>query len=139
MNTSLRVLGMGMLLGAALSGIGFSSWDEVHAMFTFSDLRLFLTFVSAVAILFVAFRVLGRFRTLPNADKPFHKGTIPGAVLFGVGWAISGACPSIAFVQLGQGQLGAVFAALGMIVGNATFAYLNPRVLKVPATSCAES
>ena len=34
-----------------------TSYDEVHAMFTFADLRLFLTFLSGVAMLTVAFAV----------------------------------------------------------------------------------
>jgi uncharacterized membrane protein YedE/YeeE len=62
---------------------------------------------------------------------------VPGALLFGVGWAISGACPSIAFVQLGQGQLGALATIAGIFVGNRLFAAINGRYLHVPAESCS--
>jgi uncharacterized protein len=139
MKRSLRSLGVGVLLGFALSRIGFSSWDEVHRMFVFADLRLTLTFAASVAVLVVAWKVIARSRELPPADRPLHRGTIPGAILFGVGWAISSSCPAIAFVQLGQGQLGALVAIAGMFAGNAIFAYVNPRVMKVPAAGCLES
>lgn len=135
----LAVLGIGTAFGVALSRIGFASWDEVHRMFAFADLRLTLTFATAVALMLVAWTVLGRRRPLPPSDRPIHRGTIPGALLFGIGWALSGSCPSIAFVQIGQGELGAVLAVAGMFAGNALFAFVNPKVLKVPAASCLES
>lgn len=139
MRTALRSLAIGTFLGFSLTRIGFASWDEVHAMFTFHSLRLTLTFAMAVAVLVVAWAVIGKRRVLPSSTKPIHRGTIPGGIIFGIGWAISGGCPSIAFVQLGQGQLGAIVAVAGMFAGNALFSYVNPRKLHVPSESCMES
>ncbi len=43
------VLGaIGLFMGFALSRIGFASWDEVHAMFTFASWRLILAFLTGV-------------------------------------------------------------------------------------------
>ena len=130
----------GVLLGFALSRIGFSSWDEVHRMFTFADLRLLFTFMFAVAVLAVAWRVLYRI----SSEKPswpsrnIHKGTIAGGALFGVGWALSGACPGVALVQLGEGQLGAVWTLGGILVGNSVYALVHEKYLRWPAASCAD-
>ncbi len=139
MSQEIRSLFLGVVFGVALAFIGFTSWDEVHRMFAFSDLRLTLTFATAVVVLFVAWKIWARFGEVRVSPRPIHRGTLPGGVLFGAGWAICGSCPSIAFVQLGEGQLGALSAIAGMVLGNLLFATLNGRVLQVPATSCAES
>lgn len=138
MSTQIRSLFLGVVFGIALSFIGFTSWDEVHRMFTFTDLRLTLTFGTAVVCIGLAWQVWKRFGEVVASPRPIHKGTIAGGVLFGAGWALCGACPSIAFVQLGQGQLGALVAVVGMLAGNALFAVINGRLLNIPANSCVE-
>jgi hypothetical protein len=106
----LITIALGVAFGFCLSRIGFTSWDEVHAMFTFSDLRLVIAFGTAVALLSVGWVVVRRLRPSDPAfsPRPIHKGTLVGGVLFGAGWALTGACPSIALVQLGEGKLGAL-------------------------------
>ena len=37
------------------------------------------------------------------ADKSFNKGQIYGGLIFGLGWAITGACPGPLFAQIGAG------------------------------------
>jgi len=37
------------------------------------------------------------------ADKTFNKGQIYGGLIFGLGWAITGACPGPLFAQIGAG------------------------------------
>lgn len=138
MNVGIRSLLLGVFFGAALSRIGFPSWDEVHKMFAFQDLRLTLTFAVAVVTLALSWQVWKRFAEVRVSPRPIHKGTVPGGILFGAGWALCGACPSIAFVQLGQGQLGALVAIAGMFAGNALFAVVNGRIVNIPANSCAE-
>jgi uncharacterized membrane protein YedE/YeeE len=130
----------GILLGFALSRIGFSSWDEVHRMFTFADLRLLFTFMFAVALLALAWRVVLRLsRQRPSwPERAVHKGTVAGGVLFGVGWALSGACPGVALVQLGEGQLGALWTLGGILVGNHVYAVVHEKYLRWPAASCAD-
>ena len=119
---SWALLLMGILLGFSLSRIGFSSWDEVHRMFTFADLRLFLTFALGVTLLGLAFFVV-RKTSKPNwPSRPMVRGTIVGGVIFGVGWALSGACPGVALVQIGEGNLYGLIALAGMLAGNWLYA-----------------
>ena len=131
---------VGTAMGVVLSRIGFSSWDEVHRMFTFADLRMFLAFACAVCLLFVAVRWVGRSPSLTVhfALRPIHRGTILGGVLFGVGWALSGACPAIVFVQLGEGQLAALFTLAGIFAGNYAYAVLRERYLRWDTASCLD-
>lgn len=119
MSLNLFKLGFcGALLGFSLANIGFTSWDEVFAMFTFADLRLFLTFVTGVSLLTVAFAVI-RWRSRPDwPPRPIHRGTIVGGVLFGLGWVVSGACPGVILAQIGEGKLYALFSLGGVFFGN---------------------
>lgn len=131
----IRFIGLGMLLGYSLSRIGFADFGEVHRMFTFSDLRLFLTFVAGVvasALGYLAFHKL----TEGWPKKRFHPGTIPGGILFGVGWAVSGACPAIVLVQLGEGRILAVTTLLAIIFGNWLYGQIHRRFFRWETGSC---
>jgi uncharacterized membrane protein YedE/YeeE len=120
----LRLLVLGALLGFTLSHVGFTSWDEVHAMFVFADLRMFLTFALAVGGLAVAFAWI-RQRSAPGwPARPIHRGTLAGGVLFGVGWALAGGCPGVVLTQLGEGKLYALFALGGIALGNGLYGTL---------------
>jgi uncharacterized membrane protein YedE/YeeE len=131
---------LGLLMGFVLSRIGFSSWDQVHAMFTFSDLRMFLAFCTAVFLLGVSWLVIARAARSPLSfrKRPIHRGTVVGGLLFGAGWALSGACPSIALVQLGEGQLAAGYTLLGIFAGNWLYAALHTRYLRWDTGSCVD-
>jgi len=131
------VAALGIVFGFVLSRVGFSSWDEVHRMFTFSDLRLVLAFGTAVTLLAIGWRVALRLGGARFAPIPMRRGVVPGGLIFGVGWALCGACPSIALVQLGEGQLGAGWTLVGIVLGNALYAAVNARLLRWPNASCA--
>lgn len=103
----------GLALGFVVGNIGFGDFGELHRMFTFADPRMLLSFAGAVVLIMLVFAVL-RVRRVPPR---LHAGVVPGAVLFGAGWAISGGCPAIPLVQLGSGYLPAVFTILGIVVG----------------------
>jgi len=115
-----RILGanafFGLLLGFSLSHIGFGDFGEVHRMFTFADLRLVLTFALAVALCAAGFAALARrWRFVP---RPAQAASVGGGLLFGVGWALSGACPGIVLVQLGEGRLLALLTLAGIFGGT---------------------
>lgn len=133
------VLGaIGLFMGFALSRIGFASWDEVHAMFTFSSWRLILAFLTGVLVLVPAWRLIHRLTGATWSPRKIHRGTLAGGVLFGFGWAISGACPSIALVQLGEGQFGALLTLGGIFLGNFLYSVVHDRYFRWSTQSCAD-
>ncbi len=116
---------LGVALGFVLSQAGFSDFGEVHRMFTLgllsggpsaADLRLLLGFCGAVALAMAGFFLLARYDGLPN--RRVHPGTVPGGLLFGAGWALTGGCPSIALVQLGEGHVAALATVAGVVGGT---------------------
>ncbi|MDN5859210.1 MAG: YeeE/YedE family protein [Pseudonocardia sp.] len=122
----------GLALGFVVSRIGFGDYGELNRMFTFQDLRMLLAFAGAVAIIVVAFMLL-RVRRNPGR---IHAGVVPGAVLFGTGWAISGGCPAIPIVQVGAGYLPALITIAGIAVGVYLCRWVNGRYLSVDRGSC---
>jgi uncharacterized protein len=56
-----------------------------------------------------------------------HAGVIPGAVLFGTGWAISGGCPAIPIVQVATGYLPALVTIAGVVVGMRLCRWANAK------------
>lgn len=110
-----RSLLPGILLGFTVGRLGFADYNELHRMLLFRDLRLLLAFALAVSLSILLFALLrGRLKLAP---VPFHRGLVPGAALFGVGWAVTGVCPGVALVQLGQGIGWAAITLAGILTG----------------------
>jgi uncharacterized protein len=122
----------GLGLGFTVAQIGFADFGELNAMFTFQDLRMLFAFAGAVALIVVAFLLL-RVRRAPGR---IHAGVVPGAILFGAGWAISGGCPAIPIVQVASGYLPALVSIGGIIVGMQLSRWANARFLHVDRGSC---
>ncbi|MEU4038828.1 YeeE/YedE thiosulfate transporter family protein [Streptomyces collinus] len=122
----------GLTLGYTVSQIGFGDYTELNRMFTFQDLRMLLSFAGAVVIIMCAFALL-RVRRTPGR---IHAGVIPGAVLFGTGWAISGGCPAIPIVQVAGGYLPALVTIVGVTVGIRLCRWANARYFHLDRGSC---
>ncbi|MFE1954303.1 YeeE/YedE thiosulfate transporter family protein [Streptomyces sp. NPDC059524] len=122
----------GLALGYTVSRIGFGDYAELNRMFTFQDLRMFLTFAGAVGIIVCAFALL-RIRRTPGR---IHAGVVPGAVLFGTGWAISGGCPAIPIIQVAGGYLPALVTVVGVVVGIRLCRWANARYFHLDRGSC---
>ncbi|GED85712.1 YeeE/YedE thiosulfate transporter family protein [Streptomyces sp. NPDC091412] len=122
----------GLALGFTVSNIGFGDYAELNRMFTFQDLRMFLSFAGAVVIIMLAFALL-RVRRTPGR---IHAGVVPGAVLFGTGWAISGGCPAIPITQVASGYLPALVTIAGVAVGIWLCRWANARFFHLDRGSC---
>jgi uncharacterized membrane protein YedE/YeeE len=129
-------IAFGVLLGFSLSRIGFSDYDELHKMFVFADWRMFFTFAGGLVLATLLFQVV--FHGLFQLSRPIHKGSVVGGVLFGVGWALAGGCPSVPLVQLGEGKLAALFTVAGIVSGMLLFRWLQARYLHWNVTACGE-
>lgn len=127
---------LGLAMGAIMVYTGFSNFEEVHKMFIFADFRLLFGFAGAVGLAMIGF-ILLRQTDLSNKRK-VNKDTISGGIMFGVGWAITGACPTIALVQIGQGQLAAIFTVVGIFLGVWFYRYLSSGAINLGSEICGE-
>lgn len=127
---------MGIIMGITLSALGFADYDEMFKMFTISDTRMLFAFALAVALAALVLGGLHVTRLIRYEKKHFHPGTIPGSIIFGYGWALCGACPSVAFIQLGQGKLTALVTLIGIFIGVRTYRFLHARYFRWDTGTC---
>ena len=120
---------VGAVFGVVLSWTGMSSPEVIRGALLFEDSYLFLMFASAVATAFVGLRLLraARARAVLTGEPvdwsvvPPERRHVAGSLMFGTGWAISGACPGPIATQLGQGVAWSLFTLTGVVVGIAIF------------------
>ena len=108
---------VGLAFGAVVSAAGFTDYGELHRMFTLEDPRLLLTFGGAVGLAAVGFALGCRHAGLPR--RPLVAGTVPGAVVFGAGWALCGGCPGAVLAMVGEGKVSALVTLGGILLGTA--------------------
>jgi uncharacterized protein len=115
---------LGSVFGVILTKSEVISWFRIRKMFLFEEPHMYLIIGSAVVLGIISVLLLKKFKvkTLSHEEidysgKEYNKGFIYGGLIFGVGWAITGACPGPIFAQMGAGEYPAVFTFLGAIVG----------------------
>ena len=134
MNEHIKYSIVGLLFGAAITSIGFGDYDELHNMFTLVDNRMWFTFAGSLFLTMIFLFVLRK--RIPRQDKKLQPGTLPGSMMFGFGWAISGACPAIVFVHLGQGSLAAIATVVGITFGVWLHRHIHARLFRWDSGTC---
>lgn len=114
----------GVLFGFGLAFSGMARPEVVLSFLQLRDLGLLLVMAAALAVLVPVFQLAPRLRARTLLGEPFstevksfHRGLIPGAVLFGLGWGLSGVCPGAAVASLGLGNGAILIALAGMLLG----------------------
>ena len=64
----------------------------------------------------------------PLPKKNFNRGQVFGGLIFGLGWAITGACPGPLFAQIGTGMLVMTVTLLCAIAGTWLYGLLRDRL-----------
>jgi hypothetical protein len=126
---------LGLAMGFSLTRIGFGDYGELNGMFTFRDPRMLLAFAGAVVLAALLSLLFLRRR---GPLRRVHQGTVLGAVLFGVGWALCGGCPSIPVVQLAGGYLPAAVSLLGIAVGMRLCTWVTTTYWRFDRGSCTD-
>ncbi len=134
MNEHLKYSITGLLFGAVITSIGFGDYNELFRMFTLTDVRMWLTFAGGVFFTMTIFFIIRKH--IPKLDKKLQPGTLPGSMMFGFGWAISGACPAIVFVHLGGGSLAAIATVFGITFGVWLHRYLHAKLFRWDTGTC---
>ncbi|QWX82831.1 YeeE/YedE family protein [Cellulophaga sp. HaHaR_3_176] len=119
----LKFLLVGILFGIVLVKSEAVSWYRIFEMFKFQSFHMYGIIGSAVflGILFLGLikkykikSIEGEPINLPQKDKSFAR-YILGGTIFGLGWALAGACPGPMYILIGAGfssMLIVIFAAL---------------------------
>jgi len=135
MQKKLGFLIFGLIFGFTLSRVGASDFDLIYDMFVFENLKLPGVMATAIIVGLIGMRILTR--SLVNSrngeplrvnEKKLGKWGLLGALFFGLGWGISGACPGTVLAQLGEGKLLGMATFAGMIVGTYIYALLKEKI-----------
>ncbi len=127
----------GIIFGFLLQRSGVSFNDVIMKQLMLLDFTVVKVMLSAVITGLIFVTWLNHKKYLKLQPKPGGIGmTIPGALLFGVGFALLGYCPGTLAAAIGQGSLDALTAGLpGILLGSWLFAiawpFLNRTVIKI--------
>jgi uncharacterized membrane protein YedE/YeeE len=122
---NLKFLVFGVLFGIILSKTEVVSWYRIYEMFKFQSFHMYGIIGSAVTIGIVLMQLFkkgivkdfwGNKIRVQNKESNFVKNLV-GGTIFGLGWALAGACPGPIFVLLGHGSLAIVVILFGAILG----------------------
>ncbi len=116
--------GFGLLFGYFLSKSQATDYDAMMDMFRFKSVQLWGVIGMAIFIVSLGLLILPLIHKPTLSGKPldwkplkFHPNRIFGALVFGTGWALSGACPGTALTQIGEGKLMAIATVGGILAG----------------------
>ncbi len=133
--SNIKFLVAGILFGILLVKAEVVSWYRIQEMFRFQSFHMYGVIGSAVAIGMISIFVIKRFNiktihgdVIVLPQKPFHKGNVFGGLLFGFGWAMTGACPGPLFALIGAGFYVVAVVLLSAIVGTFVYGLLRDRL-----------
>ena len=126
---------MGMIFGIILVKSEVVSWFRIQEMFRLESFHMYGVIGSAVVTGIISVWLIKRFKVKTIYGEPillptkkFNKGQIFGGLIFGLGWAITGACPGPLFAQIGTG-LTIVFVTLfSAIAGTWVYGLIRERL-----------
>lgn len=132
---NLKYLLIGMLFGIILVKSEVISWFRIQEMFRLESFHMYGVIGSAVitgmlGVLLI--RKLG-IRTISGeaiviTKKPFTKGNVFGGLIFGLGWAITGACPGPLFAQIGSGFTVVIITLLSAVAGTWVYGLVKEKL-----------
>ena len=132
---NLRYLVLGTLFGIVLTKSEVISWFRIQEMFRFQAFHMYGVIGSAIVVGLASIQLIKRnhLKTINGekitlADKKYNHGTWIGGTIFGLGWALTGACPGPLFAQLGSGVGSAAVLILAALAGTWTYSALREKL-----------
>jgi uncharacterized membrane protein YedE/YeeE len=123
--SNLKYLVVGIFFGIVFVKAEIVSWFRIQEMFQLQSFFMYGVIGSAVAVGLISVQIIKKFniKTIQGEKieiqpKVFSKGQIYGGLLFGFGWAITGACPGPLFAQIGTGVTVIVVTLISAILGT---------------------
>lgn len=132
---NIKFLFVGVLFGITLVKAEMMSWFRIQEMFRFNSFHMYGIMATAVFIGIISVLLIKRFKikTIQGEEikiepKQFSKGQIYGGLLFGFGWALTGACPGPLIAQIGGGFTVMAIGFFSAVCGAWVYAYLKDKL-----------
>ncbi|MEJ6792638.1 MAG: YeeE/YedE thiosulfate transporter family protein [Lacinutrix sp.] len=129
MKSFVSFFSIGLFLGILFIKSEVASWFRIYEMFQFKSFHMYGIIGSAIALGIIIIKYLkysqakdfdGKDITIKPKEKGFTR-YIVGGIIFGLGWALAGACPGPMYVLIGTFLPSILVLILGALLG--TFVY----------------
>ena len=132
----LKFLLVGILFGIILSKSEVVSWYRIYEMFKFQSFHMYGIIGSAVVLGILLIQGIKKFAVKTVYGRPisFEPKTrsliryITGGTIFGLGWALTGACPGPMFILLGHGFVTILVVIFAALLGTFTYGLLKDKL-----------
>ncbi len=132
---NLKYLFVGILFGMILVKGEIISWFRIQEMFRLQSFQMYGVIGSAGMVGIVSVWLIKRFNiktiygeSIVLHSKAFHKGQVYGGLLFGLGWALTGACPGPLFAQIGAGFTVVIVGLASAVGGTWVYGLLREKL-----------
>lgn len=128
---------VGLVFGIIITKGEVISWFRIQEMFRFQGFHMFGVFATALPTAIVTVQLLkrrgarainGEAICIPPKALGSGRRYVFGGIMFGIGWALTGACPGPLFALLGSGVPAIVVVILSAIAGTWTYGALRPNL-----------
>lgn len=130
-----KYLAVGILFGIVFVKAEIISWFRIQEMFRLQSFHMYGVIGSAIAVAAISILLIKKLnvKTIYGEEVEFHpktfnKGQIIGGLLFGLGWAMTGACPGPLFAQIGTGATVIAVSLLSAIAGTWVYGYFRDKL-----------
>ncbi len=132
---NIKFLILGIFFGIILTKSEAISWYRIQEMFRFQGFQMYGIFMTAIPVGIISIWLIKRFHVKALDGSPifipkkkFNLGYIIGGFIFGLGWALTGACPGPLFAQVGSGYTVIIVALLSAIAGTWVYSALQNKL-----------
>jgi uncharacterized protein len=132
---NVRYLILGTLFGIVLCKVQAVSWWRMQEMFHFDAFHLYGLFATAIPTGMISILLIKKFNIKTISGEPiiipkkkFNWGYVIGGVIFGTGWAFSGACPGPLLALIGMGKTVIIVVFLSALAGTWTYGYFRDKL-----------
>ena len=126
----------GILFGIIMTKSEAVSWYRIQEMFRFQSIFMYGIIGTAVIPGIILVAIIKKYHLKDGAGMPIQlihkdkrwKKYMTGGSIFGMGWALTGACPGPIFVLLGQGYSVMLMVIAGALAGTLTYGLFRNRL-----------
>lgn len=120
---------VGIFFGIVMTKSEAISWYRIHEMFRFESFHMYGIIGTAVALGVVIIALMKRKRVLDFKPTPLSvKRHLIAGSIFGLGWALAGACPGPMYTLLGNGYGILLVIMLSAIAGTYTYGLVRDKL-----------
>jgi hypothetical protein len=132
----IKYFALGLVFGLTLTKAEVVSWYRIQEMFRFQSFHMYGVIGTAVVLGIIGMQIGKRRNWHTIGGEPWQMTSkaagiaryLSGGILFGLGWALTGACPGPLFILLGQGQTLIALAILAALGGNAVYGLVREKL-----------